>query len=186
MRCACRPGWCVPVDPRRARWQAIDPAALWGPVRPWFPAVPARLLEVGAGSGRDARWFVDLGYDVHCVEPNRDLWPDAAPWQAASLPELNGVTGQFDLITLCAVLHLVPSRDWPLSFQRLNVLAAEGGRLILSLRRPPIMDLPEIITIAQAAGWRLVHQTRRASVQPGNRAAGVQWDWCVFDRVASG
>ncbi|RUT67608.1 SAM-dependent methyltransferase, partial [Flavobacterium cupreum] len=34
-----------------------------------LPAPGATILDVGAGSGRDAAWFAARGYDVVAVEP---------------------------------------------------------------------------------------------------------------------
>ncbi|WP_420013573.1 class I SAM-dependent methyltransferase [Tateyamaria sp.] len=176
----------MPAEPLGIRWAAIDPARIWSGVTHWFPPPPARVLDVGAGTGRDAAWFASLGYDVDCVEPDRSLWPDGAAWGQDALPDLEGVTGPYDLITICAVWHLVPEPAWRAAFARLGDLASSEGRLILSLRCPPIRDAGQVIATAAAAGWHPAHHQRRASVQPGNRDAGVMWDWCVFSRVAQG
>jgi ubiquinone/menaquinone biosynthesis C-methylase UbiE len=34
-----------------------------------MPPAPARVLDVGGGTGRYATWLADLGYEVHLVEP---------------------------------------------------------------------------------------------------------------------
>jgi len=34
-----------------------------------LPPAPARILDVGGGTGRYAAWLGDLGYEVHLVEP---------------------------------------------------------------------------------------------------------------------
>lgn len=172
------------VDPRSVRWASIDPAVLWAPLRPFFPAPPARILDVGAGSGRDAAWFSRLGYAVTCVEPDRRLWPISADWEADGLPALSGLSGRFDLITISAVWHLLPEHDWSAAFERLADLAKPGARLILSLRLPPMTGADDVAALAQGAGWQLHDVCRRSSLQAGNRTAGVMWDWCVFARVA--
>lgn len=174
------------VDPRAARWAAIDSAALWAPVRPHFPSRPARVLEVGAGSGRDAAWFSGLGYRVTCVEPDRSLWPNSADWLADGLPSLKDVGGAFDLVTIAAVWHFVPEAQWEASFERLAEVTEPGGRLILSLRVPPLRGANVVVPLAEKSGWQLCDVCRQPSVQAGNRAAGVTWDWCVFARVVCG
>ena len=35
----------------------------------WIPKQPAFVLDVGAGSGRDAAWFADRGHEIVAVEP---------------------------------------------------------------------------------------------------------------------
>jgi SAM-dependent methyltransferase len=34
-----------------------------------LPPAPARILDVGGGTGRYSAWLADLGYEVHLVEP---------------------------------------------------------------------------------------------------------------------
>jgi hypothetical protein len=151
----------------------------------WFPQPPAGILEIGAGTGSDAVWFSSLGYAVTCVEPNRDLWPDGANCVAEGLPALNAVRGNYDLITIGAVWHLVPENDWSAAFTRIGTLALPGARLVISLRIPPLSDAAEVAALASRARWQICEISRRPSHQAGNRKAGVVWDWCVFERVAS-
>ena len=39
------------------------------PARPWWPNAGARVLDIGAGPGRDALFFAQWGCDVVAVEP---------------------------------------------------------------------------------------------------------------------
>jgi protein-L-isoaspartate O-methyltransferase len=52
-----------------APFEAIVSASLFAPVEPYLPAPPGRVLDIGAGTGRDAAWLVSLGFDVVAVEP---------------------------------------------------------------------------------------------------------------------
>lgn len=173
------------VEPRKTRRAALDPLALWQPSRCWFPPPAARILEIGAGTGRDAARFSMLGHLVACLEPDRDLWPDGADRVADPLPPLNAVRGNYDLIRIGAVWHLLPEHDRGAAFARIADLALPGGRLILSLRIPPLSGAADVVGIASHAGWQMRDVSRRPSHQSGNRKAGVVWDWCVFERVAS-
>ena len=38
------------------RYETIEPARLFAPVLDLLPPPPARLADIGAGSGRDAAW----------------------------------------------------------------------------------------------------------------------------------
>src|SRR4051812_45736794 len=51
------------------RFEAIDPAALYASVAEAFPDAPRRILDIGAGTGRDAAWLAAQGHQVLAVEP---------------------------------------------------------------------------------------------------------------------
>jgi 2-polyprenyl-3-methyl-5-hydroxy-6-metoxy-1,4-benzoquinol methylase len=79
------------------------------------------LLDIGAGTGRDAAWFARQGQDVIAVEPSNSMRAEgqrlhADPrvrWIDDQLPELSalGRLGiSFDLVMLTAVWqHVAPS-----------------------------------------------------------------------------
>jgi Tellurite resistance protein TehB len=50
------------------RYEAVDPANLHNWLRGLLPDTPGTVLDIGAGSGRDAAWFSAQGYDVIAVE----------------------------------------------------------------------------------------------------------------------
>lgn len=113
-----------------------------------LPRAPALVLDVGAGSGRDAAWFAEQGYQVVAVEPAegmrtqaRALHPSPAiRWVADALPELTELSRSdlsFDLITLSGVFMHVPPADRDRSFRKLATLLAPGGRIAFSIRHGP-------------------------------------------------
>jgi SAM-dependent methyltransferase len=55
-------------------YEAQPPERLHG----LLPAVPALVLDIGAGTGRDAAWFAGLGHDVVAVEPASAMRAEAA------------------------------------------------------------------------------------------------------------
>src|SRR5260370_18559973 len=78
-----------------------------------MPATPSRVLDVGAGTGRDAAALAALGHTVVAVEPTPELrahgqrlHPEAAiTWIDDSLPHLGKVHARgerFGLIMLTA------------------------------------------------------------------------------------
>lgn len=81
----------------------------------------ATVLDIGAGSGRDAAWFAANDYDVVAVKPSetmlahaRRLHPSSRiHWLAGNLPDLANVRRlgiSFDLILLSAVwMHIPPA-----------------------------------------------------------------------------
>jgi SAM-dependent methyltransferase len=113
-----------------------------------IPDRPGLVLDIGAGSGRDAAWFARHGWDVVAVEPAERMRQEAqrrhqgAPirWLADRLPGLETVHRlglMFDVIWLSAVwMHVVPA-ERTRAFRKLVTLLKPGGRLTISLRHEP-------------------------------------------------
>jgi SAM-dependent methyltransferase len=114
----------------------------------------ARILDLGAGSGRDSKHFAELAAKTHTTENNIQILA-AEPakelsfigkqttqnlnvkWIDDSLPALNQVTQQeisFDLILLSAVWMHISSSDRARSIRKLANLLKPGGKLVISLR----------------------------------------------------
>lgn len=140
-----------------------------------LPAPGATILDVGAGSGRDAAWFTARGYDVVAAEPSaamRSLARQRHPsprihWVADSLPDLTQVQRlgvRFDLILLSAVWMHVPPASRQRALRKLATLLSPNGRIAISLRLGPpdtqramyAVTLAELTAIAQQFGLRLL------------------------------
>lgn len=114
----------------------------------------ARILDLGAGSGRDSKHFAELAAKTHitenniqifAVEPAKELSQLGqkttqglnVKWIEDSLPALSNVTKQeisFDLILLSAVWMHIPPSDRARSIRKLANLLKPGGKLVISLR----------------------------------------------------
>lgn len=181
-----------------ARYAAVDADAVFAPLVGMLPP-PGRMLDVGAGTGRDAAWFATRGFSVTAVEPTDSLRHAGeahtgafVTWCTDTLPQLGTLAGQrFDFILVNAVWHHLDPSERDLAIARLAALARPGGRLLISLRRGP--DLPgqpvarmepeAEIARATAAGLALVARRDAASEQTENRAAGVSWSWLALQRA---
>jgi len=119
------------------------------PLMNWLPYPPAHVLDVGAGSGRDAAWFAAKGYEVVAVEPVAEMMEHAKAthphpnirWVSDSLPALAKVIAsgsQFDLIHLSAVFMHLPKADRDRAFRKLTLLLNPGGRIHITLRQGPV------------------------------------------------
>ena len=114
----------------------------------------ARILDLGAGSGRDAKHLAELAAKTHstknniqilATEPAKELSQLGqkttqglnVKWLEDSLPALSNVTKQeisFDLILLSAVWMHIPPSDRARSIRKLANLLKPGGKLVISLR----------------------------------------------------
>ena len=113
-----------------------------------LPSAPATILDVGAGSGRDAAWLAGEGYEVVAVEPSAAMRETGQSrhgdrpiqWIADSLPALERTFKaglSFDVILLSAVwMHVAPT-ERARAFRKLVTLLRPGGLLAITLRSGP-------------------------------------------------
>lgn len=140
-----------------------------------LPAPGATVLDVGAGSGRDAAWLAENGYEVVAVEPSAAMLASAQArhrsnrihWISDSLPDLAQVRRlglTFDFILLSAVWMHIPPDARQRALRKLATLLSPKGRIAISLRlgSPDIeramfeVSLPETLNMAQQFGLRVV------------------------------
>ena len=179
-----------------AQYNAVPSDTIYAGVRDLLPATPVKVLDVGAGSGRDAEWCTSLGHTVTAVDPVAAFVAEtmrrvpAATILRDRLPQLASVRGQYGLILVNGVWQHVDPKDRAAALRRLAGLLADRGRLILSLRHGPShperpgapIDSDKTLAEGEQLGLRLVRRTDTASVQTGNAVAGVTWTWLVFER----
>jgi len=119
----------------------------------WLHALPEQgmVLDVGAGSGRDARYLAARGLNVVAVEPAHGIREvaqqytvnTAVRWIADSLPDLTKVFAlhsKFDLILLSAVWMHIPPSTRERSLRKLSSLLKPTGKLVISLRHGACHD----------------------------------------------
>lgn len=181
-----------------ARFEEISTEQLYQPVIDLLPTEPSRVVDIGAGTGRDADWLAARGHSVLAVEPVEEFRKAGMKRHASSgitwlddhLPDLAKVVrqGPFDLLTLSAVWHHLDGEERLIAMQSLRRLTAPGGLLVMSLRHgpgvpgQPVFDVApeETIAAAQGEGFALVRRRPTGSVQDGNQVAGLSWTWLAF------
>ncbi|WP_426197545.1 class I SAM-dependent methyltransferase [Massilia sp. DWR3-1-1] len=159
-----------------AQYESLSFEAVHESLLNFLPPAGATVLDVGAGSGRDAAWLADRGYEVVAVEPSAAMLAQARAlhaatrihWVADALPDLANVRRlglKFDLILLSAVWMHVPVAERHRALRKLATLLAPKGRIAISLRLGTpdaergmfAVSLPELVGMAQQFGLRIVH-----------------------------
>jgi SAM-dependent methyltransferase len=162
-----------------------------------------KILDVGAGSGRDARYLAKLtGVDnqqalVIAVEPAKGLAQIGKQttqglnviWVDDLLPELvnvNALQHQYHLVLLSAVwMHLAPfQRNQALA--SLSALMADNGLLVITLRHGECDDervmypvsAAEVTQLAQNYGLSVIRMTDRMLDTLGR--SDVSWQTLVL------
>lgn len=130
-----------------ARYESISAADVNRWLIDLLPPRPASVLDVGAGTGRDAAWLLSLGYEVLAVDPSAEMRADAIGrhpeldnrYLHEGLPALKKTfrTGiAFDFILLNASwMHVAPP-DRQRAFRKLVTLLKPGGIIAITLRDP--------------------------------------------------
>lgn len=134
-----------------------------------MPDTPSIVLDVGAGSGRDAAWFASKGCEVIAVEPAtamleqaKQLHPEARiRWIEDKLPGLEATMRlgiSFDYILVSAVWMHIPSEHRERAFRKLVCLLKAGGSLIISLRHGPLSEGRNVYPVSVAEIEKLALQ----------------------------
>jgi len=135
------------------RYDSVSFDSVHGAISTHLPPAGTTVLDIGAGSGRDARALAARGYRVTAVEPAtafRKLAEGHDPsivWIDDRLPNLARLQSgseRYAFILCSAVLMLLPVNQLAQSFAAMAQLLADGGRLAVSLR-DPVGDEPHAL-----------------------------------------
>lgn len=164
---------------------------------PFLPPPGSAVLDIGAGSGRDAAALARRGYAVTAVEPSLELqaWsrdhygPTTVEWVEDRLPSLHVLRitkRRFHFILCSAVLMHVAPIDLGEAFEALAELLEPGGKLAISVRDRQSDDPPDIfhdltdsalVEAADEAGFSLM----KAGISGDSLGRGhVQWRSFLF------
>lgn len=116
----------------------------------YWPKSDVRVLDVGAGSGRDARWLTSQGCSVVAIEPAKALRElgisnssSEITWLDDELPQLPHVANQtqlFDLILVSAVWMHLTVEQRRMSLKTLVSCLSDAGKIVITLRHGEFMD----------------------------------------------
>lgn len=161
-----------------------------------LPETKAFILDVGAGSGRDAHWFALRGHEVTAVEPVTELRlkaqqkhpHPAIQWIDDSLPGLKDIyklDQKFDIILVSAVWNHVHPNERERAFRKLVNLLKPGGKLIVTIRHGLATDkrifhestAQELHALARKF---MIQVILERDSQDGLGRPGIYWSAMVF------
>ncbi|MAT92050.1 MAG: methyltransferase type 11 [Halioglobus sp.] len=162
-----------------------------------LPARPGIACDIGAGSGRDASWLAEKGWDVIAVEPSdamRALASNtshpAVTWLNDALPDLHKLRAlghRFDLVLVSAVWMHLPASVRERAFRMLSEMLTPGGILVISLRHGVDAEENKRRGFHQVSGDELEELARCRAVaitdrfeEPDPVRSHVTWETYVF------
>jgi SAM-dependent methyltransferase len=182
-----------------ARYERMTLEQVHGDHLSLFPKPPASVLDIGAGTGRDAAALAARGHKVVvAVEPTKGLREHGQKIHAAhkikwvddGLPDLDKILDlerRYDLVLLAAVWMHLDKNQRAAAMPTVASLTAPGGRIVLSLRHGPVPEgrrmFPvtpaETVALAEGQGLKTLYNQARPDAQGRE---GVSWTWLVFER----
>lgn len=166
---------------------------------PFIPSQVSQVLDIGAGSGRDAAWFAAHDHNVIAIEPSiklRQIAESIHPsrkikWMDDHLPSLDKTSGmdiQFDLIWLSAIWMHLTTDNRQQSLNTLKRLLSSNGRIMVSLRHgnPPknrkifTVSLAELEHQAKKTGFRVIFSQE---TEDSFKREDVWWQTVVLEHA---
>ena len=196
-------GYAEQADELTKRYEALSFEHKHQALLHLLPPAPARALDIGAGTGADAAWLAERGYEVVAVEPTDELRrrglalhpSPSIEWINDSLPGLDEVFArahEFDLVMLTAVWMHLDEAERRLAMPRLASRLRPDGLLAITLRHGPVpegrimfeVSAEETIALAQSCGMNAILSVYGPSTQAVNREAGISWSRLIFRSAA--
>lgn len=190
-------GYTEEVDSLTRQYESVRFVDVHGPVLHLLPTAPSRVLDIGAGTGRDAAALAAMGHRVIAVEPTQAFRDRAAllhpspriEWVEDYLPHLSRLTGleRFDVVMLTAVWIHLDAEQRSKAMRTVTSLLRPGGLLTLTLRHGPAppgrrrlfeASAHETIDLARVHGLRLAVKVEHQADFYGRRE--VTWTSLAF------
>jgi len=189
-------GYGETAGDRVKQYESIGFADVHRDILHLFPVTPSQVIDIGAGTGRDAAAFAERGHSVTAVEPTPELraearrlharWP--ITWIDDSLPDLDRVHERgerYDVVMLTAVWMHLDAGQRERAMARVAPLVRPRGLMALSLRHGPVpagrrmfeVSAQETGDLARRHGLATIHQSRGPALLGG---PAVWWDRLAF------
>jgi len=191
-------GYAEEADALVGQYESISFAEAHRHVLHLIPSAPCRVLDIGAGTGRDAAAFAAMGHAVVAVEPTAELRARAEAlhpsprieWLDDGLPDLARLAGwNFDVVMLTAVWMHLDEGQRGRAMPRVARLVRGGGVAVFSLRHGPVppgrrmfdVSAEETAGLAAAAGLGLALRLDDRADTLGR--PGVRWTRLAFSKA---
>lgn len=192
-------GYAAEADALAQQYESITFAEAHAPYLHLIPSAPSYVLDIGAGTGRDAAALAEMGHRVVAAEPTAELRAHAASlhpsprieWVDDSLPDLAVLTARaetFNLVMMTAVWMHLDDGQRRRAMPSVARLVQPGGMFVMSLRYGPVpagrrmfvVGADETIALAADACLSLA---KRFDNQPGGFGrTDVSWTKLVFGK----
>jgi SAM-dependent methyltransferase len=169
-------GYAGEADALTQQYESVRFVDVHGPVLHLLPTVSSDVLDIGAGTGRDAAALAAMGHRVVAVEPTAALRDRAAllhpvahvEWIDDHLPHLARLArrgSRFDVVMLTAVWIHLDAQHRRDAMPRVASFLRPNGVLLLTLRHGPAppgrrrlfeTSAGETVALAGDHGLRLV------------------------------
>jgi SAM-dependent methyltransferase len=196
-------GYADEADALVKQYEGIAFTDVHAQVMHLIPVIASRVLDIGAGTGRDAAGFAAMGHHVVAVEPTAALRSRAAAlhpsphitWLDDGLPDLAQVSAlgtAFDVVMLTAVWMHLDLEQRRRAMPNVASLLRPGGVLIMSLRYGPVptgrrmfaVSVEETTQLASAAGLQPI---LKLEAQQGiQHRPGISWARLAFAKAGAG
>ena len=190
-------GYAEAADVLFAQYESITFEQAQGSILHLIPPAACRILEIGAGTGRDAAGFAALGHSVVAVEPTDAFRSRAATrhpspaieWLDDSLPDLAQMTARgeaFDVVLMNAVWMHLDTDQRHRAMPNVAALMRPRGIAIMTLRHGPVppgrrmfqVTADETIGLARRSALDVV--LNAYSPNSVQKTPGVSWTRLIF------
>jgi SAM-dependent methyltransferase len=179
-----------------SQYESITFADVYRDLLHLFPVKPSAMLDIGAGSGRDAAELARRGHQVVAVEPTAELRHEgqqihsALPieWMDDHLPTLRALrrtNRRFDVVLLTAVWMHLDENERDAAMEAIAELTVDGGEIFMSLRHGPIpagrrmfdVSAEDTVRLAARYGLRCNCEVEREDML---RRPDVRWSFLAL------